>query len=235
MKSSSSRQHKLVLVTFLLSSVFSLILLASLPVNWGVAYGQTAGPGGIIVTKTFSPASPRNGDTLTFTLTVLNSGNLPIKNLDVTDVVPDRFEVNGATSNKGTVKVAGQRVNVTADSLAPGDTIQVIITTLVKSGNERSIRNVVMARFIETVGQQNREQEVDGAADVPLEALDSANRGVTPVIPGLPNTGVGTQLQLSTQNQAGIPDWKIIALIVFGLISLGSLLIILLTRKSKRV
>lgn len=92
-----------------------------------------AAPPDLAVVKTASSGTARPGEEVDFTITVTNQGGSVAEQVSVDDSVPDVFEIIGADSAKGTVSIDGQRVRVSIDSLAPGESVRVTIRARVKS------------------------------------------------------------------------------------------------------
>ncbi len=71
-------------------------------------------------------------DFVDFTITVVNRsapGAPPKTNLVVTDAIHPRFTILSVTSTMGTASFAGQLVTVTVNSLAPGQSFEIVIRT----------------------------------------------------------------------------------------------------------
>jgi uncharacterized repeat protein (TIGR01451 family) len=98
----------------------------------GLVMALTASPvaagGGGIVIKSSSPSPVVAGGTLTYTITILNTG--PADTVNVTDVVPAPFAVQSVTASTGTVLVNGQNVTW-AFSLGLGAVESLTIVTVV--------------------------------------------------------------------------------------------------------
>ena len=89
--------------------------------------------------KTASPDPVEAGGTLTYTITVTNSGNTDATNVVVTEIYDANFNFSSATPSPD----AGTNNQWTFASIAAGDTETIIITGTVLNEGERSLHNVV--------------------------------------------------------------------------------------------
>jgi len=67
------------------------------------------------------------GETITWTITVTNSGTATGFNIPVVDTLPDILHVDGADADRGTVGIVGQTVTFLIDRLDPGETVELRI------------------------------------------------------------------------------------------------------------
>ncbi len=138
-----------------------------------------------IILKTADKGQAVPGQTVQFTITVRNPGDLPDENVVVTDDVPLPFEVKGATSSHGTVTVSGQKITVQIGTLPPGTTVTVVVTTVVgpvtKGGNFTNTAIVTGLVNGQPIGGSS-----SNGSNIPGPGLSSSTN-VT--LPGLPNTG----------------------------------------------
>ncbi|HEX2910540.1 MAG TPA: DUF11 domain-containing protein [Chloroflexia bacterium] len=215
------------LPAFIVSGLLGLALVASFQLSWGTAYGQTAGSGDISITKTVSPTSIFPGQTVTFTIRVINnSATTTYNNVIVTDNMPGQFDVISATASKGTVRITGQRVVIQIDSLAPQELVEITIVTQARAGAGRGpVTNNVDLKAADPSGNPVAQSAF---AEAVLSEAGSPE-GQPPVIPGLPNTGS----QAVANNPATIPAWKLIALGLLGTVMLASAATMFLNRRGK--
>ena len=101
------------------------------------------------VTKAVDPSQASVGDIVTFTITVINNGNVDARGVVVTDTLPDNLDYVSATSidtanslSRGTIVVFPPRtVQVEIGALAVTDVIEIIIVTRVNSRGQPPIQN----------------------------------------------------------------------------------------------
>lgn len=105
----------------------------------GVVDVTTAGGGGAlgggdsgnsVISKSSSPAFARPGETVTWTISVVNPGQNPTQSVVVTDNVPPQFRILSATASTGTVTTNGQSFTLRASTLNPGENIVIQIRTV---------------------------------------------------------------------------------------------------------
>jgi LPXTG-site transpeptidase (sortase) family protein len=87
------------------------------------------------VTKSGDPAIASIGDTVVFTLIITNNGNVDAYNVVATDAIPAFLDINSVvvTPVGPTVDVVGNTITLGFDTLSPGETYTVTITTVVNS------------------------------------------------------------------------------------------------------
>src|SRR5688500_17740445 len=84
--------------------------------SWGVAYGQTAGPtptgnqAALGISITVDNATPRPGDTVTWTIVVGNTGSADAREVQAADLIPDGFEIIDGVASRGRLVIDGQEV-----------------------------------------------------------------------------------------------------------------------------
>ena len=103
------------------------------------------------LSKAGNPTQATVGETVTFTLTATNAGNIPAPNVVITDTLPVQFDVVTVTSvyqaggNAGTISVssapAPYTVTVNLGTLNVTDVVTIIITTTVNSLGNPPINN----------------------------------------------------------------------------------------------
>ncbi|NWJ98555.1 MAG: carboxypeptidase regulatory-like domain-containing protein, partial [Chloroflexi bacterium] len=117
-----------------------------------------------------------SGQVVKFTITVVNPSNTEATNVVVTDNVPDKLVVKGATTSQGNVTVKGQNVTVDIGTLAPGATVTIVVTTQARDGIVGSVSNTATLS-----GEQ------DGILFT--QSGDTTAVATVTSIPKLPNTG----------------------------------------------
>lgn len=190
-----------------------LIMLMSFGGSWGEAYGQTAGPtptagqrAVLSVTKQVDNANPRQGDIVSFTIRVQNTGSVAALNVLIRDILPGTFDVLRASATAGTVEVVGQVVTVSVPQIDPGVTVLAVIEARVRAEARGELRNTVTVRET-TSGDSANELSATAVLQVAEQADASPpaggdnrggaggdNRGGSN--PLLSGTGAGSGLQL---------------------------------------
>jgi|GEM_PF-2112296 len=215
-------------ISLVASSFLAIVLLASLGGNWGTAYGQTAGPTvtpAIIskddptIAKTANPSQAPAGSEVVFTITVRNPGTVPATNIVTLDNVPNEFRITSATSSKGAVTTTNQSVQVEIGTLAPGETVTIIIKTVVREGLGNDLTTFNRADL--TGDSNGKKLALSASAGVLLNSTSVA--GV--IIPGLPHTGLGggpletDKLSFITiMELAGLAFLTLVMLVAIGLL-----------------
>jgi uncharacterized repeat protein (TIGR01451 family) len=74
------------------------------------------------------------GNTVTFTLTVTNTGAGALNNLTATNGLAQEFEILGTNSSFGVISVNGQAVTLNVSSLAPGQSVNLVVTARIRPG-----------------------------------------------------------------------------------------------------
>ena len=84
------------------------------------------------------------GDTITWTITVTNTGTAPANSVQITDNVPSELRVDDALADLGTVTVQGQQVTFNVESLGVGQTAQFqVVTTILGQPSSGLFNNSV--------------------------------------------------------------------------------------------
>src|SRR5262249_45580090 len=74
------------------------------------------------LTKSVSPAQPKNGEALSYTLTVTNAGPSNATNVTVVDPLPGATKPGAVTASQGTCTAADQTITCALGDLASGGT-----------------------------------------------------------------------------------------------------------------
>ncbi|NNJ12283.1 DUF11 domain-containing protein [Chloroflexales bacterium ZM16-3] len=85
------------------------------------------------ITKSANISNAQVGDTVEFTLTATNRGNIPASNVVIEDTLPSFLALEGVSATRGDVSVNGATIRVTIGDLAPGEVVTVTITARVVS------------------------------------------------------------------------------------------------------
>ena len=116
------------------------------------------------------------GDTITWTITVTNTGTAPANGVQITDNVPSELRVDDALADLGTVTVQGQQVTFNVESLGVGQTAQFqVVTTILGQPSSGLFNNSVNVLLPEGDGS---------GSDANLIASTSVSS-----VDGLPATG----------------------------------------------
>lgn len=96
-----------------------------------------------------SPASAKVNETLTFIITITNPGLAPALNAILSDSFPTYIDVTNVTATEGSITRGTHSVSVSIGTIAPGDTISVIIDVKVNTGATRTetVTNIVTLTY----------------------------------------------------------------------------------------
>jgi LPXTG-site transpeptidase (sortase) family protein len=109
---------------------------------------SVTGPGLVdpAVSKAADVKHAKVGDIITFTITVTNYGNLPAKDVVVTDTLPTVLDLISATASRGTVTITGRTVEVNLGDVLPAEVIKIIVKARVNTGAKSSFTNTVLLK-----------------------------------------------------------------------------------------
>ena len=116
------------------------------------------------------------GDTITWTITVANTGTAPANGVQITDNVPSELRVDDAYADEGTVTVHGQQVSFNVASIGVGETAQFKVVTTILAQPSSGLFNNSVNVLLPDGGT--------GGSDANLVASSSVN-----TVDGLPSTG----------------------------------------------
>ncbi|WP_129631948.1 DUF11 domain-containing protein [Candidatus Oscillochloris fontis] len=139
-----------------------------------------------IITKEVSVSAAFIGDTVTYSLTVTNSGNGVASDVMVEDTVPPFLALEGVSATRGEVTVNGATIRVVIGDLAPGDVVTIsVIARVVAAAEAPDNRNIA---FLTTTS----------ATDNPLNNNSEVSLIITQPVPppNLPNTSSNSNLLL---------------------------------------
>lgn len=138
---------------------------------------------GITKTDTADPVTA--GQSLTYTLTVINNGPSDASGVVVTDTLPAGLTFTSATSSQGTATAAGQVVTANLGNLANGATATITIVAAVAATASGSLTNTasVTANETDTVAGNNTDSEdtaIQRQVDLRVTKADSPD----PIVAG---------------------------------------------------
>lgn len=127
---------------------------------------------GLSIAMLASPGFAALGGTVTWTITVENTTNMPITDVVIKDLIPIPLAARSMTASRGTLSRSDGLVTLTLDRIEPGDNVTLTIETLMPM-------NVVGSSTITNIASAEKQ----GSADIALaEATIS-------IVTRLPNTG----------------------------------------------
>jgi uncharacterized repeat protein (TIGR01451 family) len=85
-----------------------------------------------VILKSADPTEARPGEEVTFTLHVVNRGNIAAVDVVVTDDIPAYLQILEVTTTQGVVTIDGQRVTVAVGTIGPDFEVQMLIRTRVR-------------------------------------------------------------------------------------------------------
>jgi uncharacterized repeat protein (TIGR01451 family) len=101
------------------------------PTNTVTVPTPVANVADVTVTKVASAVNATAGQTIGYTVTVVNLGPSVAQNVTATDVLGTGLSLVSASGNNGTVSVAGASVGATTSSLAAGQTLTLVVVAQV--------------------------------------------------------------------------------------------------------
>ena len=150
------------------------------------------------VTKTVDKATVKDGETVTYTITVTNSGNVVMNHVTVTDTLPTGLTLNGTpTASAGSVSVSGNKITWTLGTLAVGsDPVTLTYTATVSnnSANAITLKNTASVGASYPLPEPELPDGMVGGAGGSIRTSDSATLTVEGKKPVLTITKVNDKL-----------------------------------------
>ena len=133
--------------------------------------GQAGAPGFVdpALTKAATPTQASVGDTVTFTITVTNEGNVPAPDVVVTDTLPAMFDV---TAVNVTGAPLGTLVNV-VPAIGVGPAPYTVTVTIGGVGGNLGVTDVVVIQIVTTVNSLGAPPIVNNAGLTTSAATDN--------------------------------------------------------------
>jgi large repetitive protein len=85
-----------------------------------------------VIMKSVNPPFSQPGETVTWTITVMNPGSIPATRVVVVDNMPPEVEITSVTATQGNIMVNNQTVTFTLAVLGPGQSATITIVTRVR-------------------------------------------------------------------------------------------------------
>ena len=106
-----------------------------------------AATGSVTISKSVMPPFALPGNTVTWTITVINPNSAPVANVTVTDNVPADLEILSTSASSGTASANGQSVSATIPQIDANQTVTISIQTRIRATTSLpfSIRNEACA------------------------------------------------------------------------------------------
>ncbi|MGJ3237549.1 MAG: SdrD B-like domain-containing protein [Anaerolineae bacterium] len=92
-----------------------------------------------IIVKLVDPQFIQPGEEALWTITVTNPNNVPLNDIQVSDVIPDVLSILDATTSNGTVLIEGRVIRVQISTLAPSEVVTIAIRTRLNPNIDQSI------------------------------------------------------------------------------------------------
>jgi uncharacterized repeat protein (TIGR01451 family) len=122
------------------------------------------------ISKSVSPASAIVGQSVTYTILVVNQGGSPASGVVVEDTLPAFLAIGEVSATRGQVTVSGQTVRVEIGDLAAGETVEIRVNARV-TAPAAAPNNTNLAVVSSTSPDANPD---NNRASVPLDALAPA-------------------------------------------------------------
>ncbi|NOK62195.1 MAG: hypothetical protein GFH27_549327n25 [Chloroflexi bacterium AL-W] len=137
------------------------------------------------VSKRISQGEANPGDEVTYTIDVVNRGNIAAENVVVTDSLPDELTIVDVSASRGDISMRGQSVSVNIGLMEPGEQVTIRINARVKTDTEAS----TISNGVVVTTTSPGDDPSNNTASVPLTIIQTA------VLPAaLPQTGAANEV-----------------------------------------
>ncbi|MEM8531904.1 MAG: DUF11 domain-containing protein [Chloroflexota bacterium] len=137
------------------------------------------------VSKSISQSEANPGDEVTYTINVVNRGNIAAENVVVTDSLPDELTIVDMSTSRGEASMRGQTISVTIGLMEPGEEVTIRIRARVKADTPPS----TISNGVVVTTTSPGDDPSNNTASVPLTIIGTA------VLPAaLPQTGVANEI-----------------------------------------
>lgn len=128
------------------------------------------------ITKADSPDPVVAGDTLTYTLTVLNNGPVDATGVTVVDTLPTNVQIDNITTSQGTSSTVGEVITVDLGNIASGGNATIVITVTVDPDVTTQISNTATVS-----GDQPDDDTSNNTATAPTDVNTQVDVAITKV------------------------------------------------------
>ncbi|WP_449408978.1 DUF7507 domain-containing protein [Microbacterium maritypicum] len=111
--------------------------------NTATASGTGTAVADVSVTKTFAPATPVAGQSVTYTLTTRNAGPSEARDVRLSDPLDPETTFVSASTPQGTCAVANSILDCAIGTLAPGQTVVTTVVVQIAAGASAVVQNSV--------------------------------------------------------------------------------------------
>ena len=137
------------------------------------------------VSKSINQSEANPGDEVTYTISVVNRGNIPAENVVVTDSLPDELTIVDMSTSRGEASMSGQTISVAIGLMEPGEEVTIRISARVKADTPPS----TISNGVVVTTTSPGDDPSNNTASVPLTVIGTA------VLPAaLPQTGATHEL-----------------------------------------
>lgn len=137
------------------------------------------------VSKSISQSEANPGDEVTYTINVVNRGNIAAENVVVTDSLPDELTIVDMSTSRGEASMRGQTISVTIGLMEPGEEVTIRVRARVKADTPPS----TISNGVVVTTTSPGDDPSNNTASVPLTVIGTA------VLPAaLPQTGATDEI-----------------------------------------